>query len=403
MIILKNFRRLSVLLLVTLTTVFSGAAFAQAVTVVEFYNKTLDAYFITGRTAEQQTLDGQADFRRTGMTFDAFTASAFNSAATRICRFYISMSSPFTSSHFYGRDGVDCQQLQAQSLTGFTYEGFDFSVAEPTGGVCPAGTTAIYRGFRAAAAGKTPNHRYTTSLATYDAAKNDGYAPENTVFCASSATDVVPTVESTQKCGTFYYSGQLISYQSLTSDGTSAGFKRFLDKTNSTFNGRTDAKAVVESVPGNSPLSTLIVDGTTNWILLGTSRITDGGYDEVYYSNPTVYPRSFAQGQQVSVDSQLTYSRANGFGNVTEVGKVTYIGKESVTVPLGTYVSACKFVTQLVTTYSGTGQSTTTSITDWVADALGIVKNVTDTYISFPSSPVVNVTTTTEAVFAQPR
>ena len=40
------------------------------VTVVEYYNATLDAYFITGRTAEQTTLDAlPADFRRTGMQF----------------------------------------------------------------------------------------------------------------------------------------------------------------------------------------------------------------------------------------------------------------------------------------------------------------------------------------------
>ena len=55
------------LFLVLLVALLSGSAFAQQVTVVEFYNKTLDAYFITGRLTEQQTLDAQLDFRRTGM------------------------------------------------------------------------------------------------------------------------------------------------------------------------------------------------------------------------------------------------------------------------------------------------------------------------------------------------
>ena len=40
-------------------------ASAQSVTVVEYYNSAVDAYFITGRTAEQNVLDGVADFKRT--------------------------------------------------------------------------------------------------------------------------------------------------------------------------------------------------------------------------------------------------------------------------------------------------------------------------------------------------
>ena len=89
-----------------------GSAHGQSVTVVEFYNKTLDAYFITGRLVEQQSLDGQTDFRRTGMSFDAVAAAAPATPATRICRFYINLVTPPTSSHFYGREGTDCELLQ---------------------------------------------------------------------------------------------------------------------------------------------------------------------------------------------------------------------------------------------------------------------------------------------------
>ena len=77
-----------------------NSVWAQSVTVTEYYNKPLDAYFITGRANEQQTLDATTDFQRTGMTFQAVAASAATSATTRICRFYISIASPFTSSHF---------------------------------------------------------------------------------------------------------------------------------------------------------------------------------------------------------------------------------------------------------------------------------------------------------------
>ena len=37
-----------------------SSVWAQSVTVVEYYNKSLDAYFITGRVAEQQALDATA-------------------------------------------------------------------------------------------------------------------------------------------------------------------------------------------------------------------------------------------------------------------------------------------------------------------------------------------------------
>ena len=396
----KNVRKLIALSSALMVT----SAFSQssAVTVVEFYNKPLDAYFISGRLAEQQTLDASSDFRRTGMTFAATAASAPEAGAKRICRFYIQLASPPTSSHFYGREGVDCAQIQAQNLSGFNYEGFDFAIAEPTGGVCPTGTTTVYRGFRRAAGGKTPNHRYTTSPETYIVAQAAGYAPESAAFCAVTATDVVPTVASTQKCGTFYYPGQRITYQSLASDGTPGSFQRFLNKTTTTFNGRSDATAVEERYAASPTQLNVIIDGATTWTALGTSSTDSAGVNEIYYSNPTVYPKDFAVSQAIPINRQLTYSRANGFGTVTQTGSLIYVGKEGVTVPLGTDDSACKFVTQLVTTYSGTGQKVTSVTTNWISDGVGILKTIADVQTESTSAPAVHASTTTEATFVQP-
>ena len=53
---------------------------AQSVTVVEYYNKTIDAYFVTGRTNEQTALDAVADFQRTDMTFQATAVSSASSS-----------------------------------------------------------------------------------------------------------------------------------------------------------------------------------------------------------------------------------------------------------------------------------------------------------------------------------
>ncbi len=182
-----NFLRLLVASLFALSTLLTPAA-AQTVTVVEYRNKTLDAYFITGRVAEQQLLDTVADFSRTGMSFQAESATTSSAALTRVCRFYVNVASPFVNSHFYGRQGVDCESLLAASPAGFTYEGYDFALQTPTAAACPAGTTTVYRSFRAAAAGKTSNHRYSASQFSYDEAVATGYVGEGAAFCATSAT-----------------------------------------------------------------------------------------------------------------------------------------------------------------------------------------------------------------------
>ena len=203
-----NFIRLLVAVLVALSTLFTLAA-AQTVTVVEYRNRALDAYFITGRLAEQQLLDTVADFSRTGMSFQAAVAATAPSALTKICRFYVSLSSPFVNSHFYGREGSDCESLLAAKPAGFNYEGFDFAVQASTPGigvgltteeVCPVGLIPVRRSFRALTSGlnsKTSNHRYTVSTATYGASGAAGYVGEGVAFCAPAGTDVTSTATAT--------------------------------------------------------------------------------------------------------------------------------------------------------------------------------------------------------------
>lgn len=171
---------------------FSAPTFAQSVTVVEYYNRTLDAYFMTGRSNEQALLDRlPADFSRTGMEFAASAATAAATPQVRICRFYVNTVTPFTNSHFYGREGTDCEALRAQNLAGFNYEDFDFAVAQPdAGNTCAASTPVrVFRSFRSGSATRTSNHRYTTSLSSFDALTAAGWTPEQAVFCVTSAKD----------------------------------------------------------------------------------------------------------------------------------------------------------------------------------------------------------------------
>jgi Repeat of unknown function (DUF5648) len=161
----------------------------ETVTVIEYYNQNLDAYFITARPAEQTLLDGAVGFSRTGTRFVANAAADATVSQTRICRFYISGSSPFVSSHFYGAENTDCRTLQAANPAGFSFEGYDFAVMSPdASGTCPlTNKVPVYRAFRPAANGKTPNHRYTASVSEYNTMIALGWGGEGVAYCTSAA------------------------------------------------------------------------------------------------------------------------------------------------------------------------------------------------------------------------
>lgn len=198
----KLIGKLCALLSMVAAFAFAPLAAAQSVSVVEYYNRALDAYFMTGRGAEQSALDAlPADFSRTGAEFSATAAAAAGTSQVRICRFYISLSTPFTSSHFYGREGIDCESIRAQNLTGFTYEEFDFAVSSPdAAGSCPANApTRVFRSFRVAANGRTSNHRYTVSQVSYDAQTAAGWSPEGVAFCVTSVKDAAQSATSSFK------------------------------------------------------------------------------------------------------------------------------------------------------------------------------------------------------------
>lgn len=172
----------------------ASITFAQAaVSVVEYYNLQLDAYFITGRVGEQAALDSlPTAFRRTGATFQAVAANVAPADLESVCRFYISFPPPnYTSSHFYGRASTDCGLLVTTKPPGFSFEGYDFAIKNPVGSACPSThPIKVYRAFRSLSANKTPNHRYSTSAASHAVVVASGWNDEGVAFCVSGATDV---------------------------------------------------------------------------------------------------------------------------------------------------------------------------------------------------------------------
>lgn len=256
----------------------SSLLHAQTVTVVEYRNTAIDAYFITGRSAEQVILDASAAFTRTGMSFTAtaLTAAAA-SAQGKVCRFYVSTASPYVSSHFYDTQSMatqtyDCVALAANPPTGFTYEGYDFAALLPTNGVCPSGTNAVYRSFRALTTpnnGKTSNHRYSVSTATYAAALIAGYVGEGAQLCVSAVSDAAPT-PTTSSGGFALTSTAAISGGALPAAFTCDGAKLTLPLT--------WANAPLGTASYALLMTTLPGDGTTkwNWVLYNLPAAATG-------------------------------------------------------------------------------------------------------------------------------
>ena len=175
-----------------LTLIMGAPAAAQTpVTVVEYYNKTVAAYFLTGRAAEQAALDVTADFQRTGMTFQAVDAVNAGTTLSTVCRYRILVNaSSGVNSHFYGLK-ADCDLIAASALRNFFSEGLDFAITKPaTGSTCLASApVAVYRSLRAGTTINTPNHRYTVSVNSYADMQRQGWTGEGVVFCVGSATD----------------------------------------------------------------------------------------------------------------------------------------------------------------------------------------------------------------------
>ena len=159
-------------------------------TVVEYFNRDVGRFFITGRTNEQALLDAlPASFVRTGMQFQARNSTYRDIPETPVCRLYAAPEIGGSNTHFYG-SGDDCPALNTVSY--LRLEGVDFAVAKPVNSVCPAGApNAITRLFNNKVATNEGNHRYVVSAATKSKMIAQGWVDEGAVFCSASVTDAV--------------------------------------------------------------------------------------------------------------------------------------------------------------------------------------------------------------------
>ncbi len=146
---------------------------ALPVTVVEYYHRRLDHYFVTWLPQEIAALDAGTfeGWARTGETFAAY--ATVQPGTSPVCRIYI--VPPLGDSHFYGRDAAECAATLAAHPS-LVLEASPFmALAVPVEGACPTGTVPVFRLFNDR---RDANHRYTTNVLTRMAMEVAGWIAE---------------------------------------------------------------------------------------------------------------------------------------------------------------------------------------------------------------------------------
>ena len=143
--------------------------------VIEYYNRSLDHYFMTGKQPELDVLDtGRLPgWYRTGELFPAWEDQQCRLRASRR-RSQSGSGLPLHDippasgdSHFYSASSAECQiaPVMFPSFVLETNSGFLASVPNPTSGTCNFAQIPVYRVWNGRF---DSNHRYTTSLAIRD-------------------------------------------------------------------------------------------------------------------------------------------------------------------------------------------------------------------------------------------
>ena len=130
---------------------------------VEYYNATLDHYFITASASDKQLLDSGvfAGWQRTGLSFKVLDPATTVPGISPVCRFY-GVPAAGLDSHFYSASPAECNDVLQRFPGEWILESsdvFEVGLPDPTTGACASGTVPIYRAWNHRS---DANHRYTT-------------------------------------------------------------------------------------------------------------------------------------------------------------------------------------------------------------------------------------------------
>jgi len=162
---------------------------------IEFYNASLDHYFLSHIANEIAILDAGVQIQgwtRTGQSFNVYAAAG--AATSPVCRFYIPPEKG--NSHFYGRGTAECTATGQNNPTFINEDPQFFHVVLPSGGTCPAATIPVYRVFSNRV---DANHRYMIDRTLRDQMANDrhwlieGDGPDFVVMCVPPVASLAGT------------------------------------------------------------------------------------------------------------------------------------------------------------------------------------------------------------------
>ncbi len=149
---------------------------------IEYYNASLDHYFMTSLANEVAILDAGVEFpgwRRTGREFKVFSlASASGTAA---CRFF-GKPGVGPNTHFFTILPNECNDVKNNPL--WLSEGFVFRTEGPDAiGACAVNRVPVIRMYNNGKGGEA-NHRYLTSHSEVAVMLGQGWIVEGPVFCS---------------------------------------------------------------------------------------------------------------------------------------------------------------------------------------------------------------------------
>ena len=188
-----DYTNTSVFVRYSITGVGGTAGPIMPTSVVEYYNATLDHFFITWVKAEQDNLDAgktPAKWDRTGYSFNTYTMP--QTGTSPVCRYYVPPDKG--DSHFFGCGTAECNATGQKNPTFVLEDPAFMNMFLPVAGVCPANTTNVYRVFSNR---PDANHRYMTDQSVRDAMVAKGWIAEGdgadlVVMCAPTALASAP-------------------------------------------------------------------------------------------------------------------------------------------------------------------------------------------------------------------
>jgi len=149
---------------------------------IEYYNASLDHYFMTAEPAEAAMLDAGIivpGWQRTGYAFKVYAVD--NPAGLPACRFF-GKPGVGPNTHFFTILANECALVMSNPL--WLFEGLAFRAELPGGaGACPADRVPVIRMYNNGKGGQA-NHRYLTSHSEIAAMLVEGWIVEGPVFCS---------------------------------------------------------------------------------------------------------------------------------------------------------------------------------------------------------------------------